>query len=1151
MIQTLKNIKGLLPYILVIFLNAVIDLGDKILLQNTIFKYYDGSTQIILTAFVNALIIIPAILLFTPAGFLSDRFAKTDVLKTASKAALIITILIMLSYFFGMFKLALFLTFILAIQSAIFFPAKYGLIKEMFGKKRLSEGNGVVQATTIIAILLSSVVFSIFFEKLYNPVATTPGEILKQIWPITTILVLFAILQVYLTHKIPIFHIGNKDLKLDIKKYIKFGYVKENLSLAFKNRVIVESIIGLGLFYGIAQVILAIFGVHLEEVANEHNTIIAQGIMALAGLGIAIGALLTAKLSKLYIETGLIPVGVFGVAISILFITQSSSIYLLAVEFLLFGIFGGFLLVILNTLIQYRAKESELGRVMAATNLIQNIFMLIFLLLTVFVSLYHVDTKSIFTFLSIITFLALIYTLITLPQFLLRLIFKIIASFRYKLSIDGIENFPKDGGVLLLGNHVSFIDWMVLAIASPRRVSFVIDRYYYEKWYLKPIFKLFGLIPISQKASKEAFKEVRKRLDDGKVVVIFPEGAITRNGHLGVFLKGYEIALKDSNIPIVPFYIRGLWGSRFSYANKKQKDNVKNQIRDIGVSFGKTLPSTTTANELKKVIFELQIKSWYKYANNLPPLPNAWLKMAKRRGSQLAVADATGSELSNHKLAAVVKTFASIIDKNSKEQNIGIVMPPSAGGTIINLASLMLNKTVVNLNYTANCKSLKHAINLAEIKTIYTSKQFLTKLKAKGMNIEEALKEANIIFLEDIKESINKIDVIKNLLLIKILPSFVLEKLWIKKCDINDVAAILFSSGSEGLPKGIELTHKNFMGNIKQFINMINFKDDDVIVATLPIFHVFGLTVSTLAPLIEGVPFVAQPDPTDAVGVGKIVAKYQGTLLFGTSTFFRIYTKNKKLIPHMFESIRFVVGGAEKITDDVREGFKKKFGLTIYEAYGATEATPGISANIPDALDTKSWKLQIGNKVGTVGMPFPGSTCKIVDPDTLEELPIGEEGMVIVGGTQIMKGYLKDPKKTKEVIFEKDGIRWYITGDKGKLDSDGFLTLVDRYSRFAKIAGEMISLGAVEEEIRKVIPEDIDIVATNIPDSKKGEKVVLLYHGDIEKDKLIKLIKKSNLNPLMMPSEYFYLENMPKLGSGKTDIKYAKKLASELCGANS
>ena len=1146
----LLDIKGLFPYIIVIFLNTIVDLGDKILLQNTIFKIYDGSTQIMLTALVNGLILLPFVMFFTPAGFLSDRFRKNWILQQSSKLALIITILIAISYFFGLFKIALFLTFVLAFQSAIFSPAKYGLIKELFGKDRLTEGNGIVQAVTIIALLLSSLLFSLAFEWLIDGKELTTSDILENIWPITIILIALAALQVHFTKQIPSSVPGDKTLVLEKKKYLRFGYLKENLSLAFSNRVILESIIGLAIFYAVSQVVLAIFGVHLKEVANEHNTVVAQGILALAGVGVAIGSILTMKLSKNYIETGLIPIGVAGVMFTIILISGSSSPIIFGLEFLAFGIFGGFLIVVLNALIQYRAKEHELGRVMATNNFVQTFLMLGFLILTMIAALFDISTTSIFTLLTFVVSLGAIYAFITLPQFLLRLIFKLAANFRYNFSTHGIKNFPKDGAALLLGNHVSWIDWMILSIASPRRVSFVIERTIYEKRYLKPIFKFFGLIPISTKASREAFKDIRAKLDEGKIVAIFPEGSISRNGHLSVFAKGFELALKDSDIPIIPFYIRGLWGSRFSHAHKKQKDNVRQQVRDVSVSFGEALPGTTTAIELKKVIFELQIESWSRYVDTLKPLPNEWLRMAKRRGEKLSVADATGTKLSNHKLAAVVKTFADQIDKRSaNEQNIGIVMPASAGAAIINLATLMLGKTVVNLNYTANNESLIHAIKMAEIKTIYTSKQFLVKLKAKGMDIEEALSYAKIVFVEDIKLDIKKIDVLKNWALMKILPTFILEKLWIKKTDINDTTAILFSSGSEGVPKGIELTHKNFMGNIKQFCNVLNLKDDDVIMATLPTFHVFGLTVSTLAPLIEGVPFICQPDPTDAEGVGKLTAQYNGTLLFGTSTFFRIYTKNRKLIPLMFESIRFVVGGAEKVSEDVRKGFKHKFGLDIYEAYGATEATPGISANIPDMLNPKYWNLQIGQKKGTVGMPLPGSTCKIVDPETFEELPVGEEGMIISGGTQIMKGYLGDPKKTKEVIIEKNGIRWYVTGDKGKLDNDGFLTIVDRYSRFAKIAGEMVSLGAVEEAIRAILPDDIDIVAANAPDAKKGEKVVLLYNGEIDENELKKMIKNSSLNPLMIPSEYYLLDEMPKLGSGKTDLKKAKKIATELSAA--
>jgi acyl-[acyl-carrier-protein]-phospholipid O-acyltransferase/long-chain-fatty-acid--[acyl-carrier-protein] ligase len=336
------------------------------------------------------------------------------------------------------------------------------------------------------------------------------------------------------------------------------------------------------------------------------------------------------------------------------------------------------------------------------------------------------------------------------------------------------------------------------------------------------------------------------------------------------------------------------------------------------------------------------------------------------------------------------------------------------------------------------------------------------------------------------------------------------------------------------------------MGNIKQAITLINPNDNDVMLGTLPIFHSFGLTVTTLLPLIEGIPVVCHPDPTDGFGIGKMAAKYEASMLFATATFFRLYTRNKKLHPLMFKNLRMVIAGAEKLPQEIRDDFKKKFGHDIYEGYGATETTPVASINIPDVLMQDSWKPQIGHKVGTVGLPVPGSSFKIVDPESFEELTTGEEGMILIGGTQIMKGYIGDPEKTASVIKELDGIRWYITGDKGRLDEDGFLTIVDRYSRFAKVAGEMVSLGLVEAEVRKILGEEDQVSVTAISDVKKGEKLILLLEGDMEVEELQAKIKELGLNPLFVPSEYYKVEELPKLGTGKADFKGAKKLAGEL-----
>jgi len=489
---------------------------------------------------------------------------------------------------------------------------------------------------------------------------------------------------------------------------------------------------------------------------------------------------------------------------------------------------------------------------------------------------------------------------------------------------------------------------------------------------------------------------------------------------------------------------------------------------------------------------------------------------------------------------------ASLKPKVKESQNIGLILPTSAAGSLGNMALLTLGKTIVNLNYSSGEESLLHALKVADITKVVASKKFITKLKAKGFDMTNVLQDVDVIYLDEIKEDMSKTKGLFTLMLVKVLPVWLLSLLFIKNTHAHDTAAILFSSGSEGTPKGIELSHTNMMGNIKQTTTLLNPTDDDVMLGTLPIFHSFGLTVTTLLPLIEGIPVASHPDPTDGLGIGKMAAKYEATILFATGTFLRLYTRNRKLIPLMFRHLRMVVAGAEKLPMEIRDEFKKKFGHDIYEGYGATETTPVASCNISDVLMLDSWKPQIGHKIGTVGLPLPGSAFRIVDPESFKILETGEEGMILIGGTQIMKGYIGDPQKTASVIKEIDGIRWYITGDKGRLDEDGFLTIVDRYSRFAKIAGEMVSLGLVENEIVKVLGEEDQISITAIPDEKKGEKLILLLEGEMEVGLLKEKIKALGMNPLFVPSEYFKVDELPKLGTGKSDFKGLKNLALAL-----
>jgi len=1151
--KALFKISGFTPYILIIFLNAMTDLGHKIILQNTIFKAYEGSELIVLTALVNSLILLPYIFLFSPAGFLSDKYAKTKIIEYASAFAILITSLILIAYIMGWFWVAFGLTFVLAGQSAIYSPAKYGLIKEMTGKDKLVQANALVQSVTIVSILAGAIVYSIFFEMLLDDKSLLPSEILTYIAPIGFLLIGSSILE-YLLAKRLVKSFKALPLKeeveeahFDIKQYKNLSYLKSNIKVLKLNPSVWLSILGLSVIWGVSQVLLAVFGEYLKSTLGIMDTVVAQGLLALSGLGMVLGSLFAGKVSKNYIETGIIPLGALGIALSLYSIPSLSSLPSLGFALFCFGFFSGLFVVPLNAIIQFSTPSAILGKVLAGNNFVQNVSMFSFLILTALFGYFNLTATALLYVISIIAFIGMGYTLIKLPQSFIRYFVRLLVSFKYTLSVEGLQHIKADKGVLLLGNHISFLDWAILQMAYPTQIRFVMERSYYSKWYLKPFLKFFKVIPISSRGSKSALKQVTQALQRGETVALFPEGHISRNGHLGVFQRGFEMATKEllsTQALIVPFYLRGLWEDNFSYASAKMKGK---KSKDISVHFAKSIDIHSKAPSVKKAVFDLSVQSWDDYANSLKPVQKAWIHSAKEVGSKLCIADSTGTKLNGNRfITAVLMIASSLKSKLQKSQNIGLLLPTSVGGAIGNMAVLSLGKTIVNLNYSSGQDSLNHAIKIADISQIITSKQFISKLKAKGFDLEDVLANTQVIYLEDVKKSLSKSKSLIMLLVVKIFPAWLLSLVFIKNAKLEDTVAILFSSGSEGKPKGIALSHKNMMGNIKQAITLINPKDDDVILGTLPIFHSFGLTVTTLLPLIEGVPVVCHPDPTDGVGIGKMASQYEASILFATATFFRLYTRNKKLHPLMFKDLRMVIAGAEKLPQDIRHAFKAKFGHDIYEGYGATETTPVASINIPDVLMQDSWKAQIGNKIGTVGLPVVGSCFKIVDPQSYEDLHAGQEGMILIGGLQIMKYYLGDREKTAQVIKEIDGVRYYITGDKGRLDEDGFLTIVDRYSRFAKIAGEMVSLGLVESKITAILDEESQIAITAIPDSKKGEKLVLLLEGKYEVTALKEEIKNLGLNPLYLPSNYFKVEKLPKLGTGKADFKGMKNLAKEL-----
>ncbi len=1148
--QTLIKNKGAIPFLLVAFLNAFTDLGHKIIIQNAIFKYYDGPTQVALTAIVNALILLPFIMTFTPAGFLSDKFPKNRVIFFSSAVAIPITIFITLSYGIGAFWLAFGLTFILSLQSAIYSPAKYGYIKELVGKEKLAEGNAAVQAVTIVAILAGIVTYSVFFERLLPENFNSMGQILTAVQPLGYLLILGVLLETGLSFLLPQKRKTDTSTRFDTTKYKKGVYLLNNLKIIWQSPVIQLSIVGLGIFWAINQVIVASFPAFFKSVTGETNTVISQGIMAMSGIGIIFGAIIAGRVSRNYIETGLIPLGVLGLAGTLFTIPQTENQWVMGALWFIYGICGGLFIVPLNALIQFHAGEKEAGKVLAGNNFIQNVFMLIFLAASIFLAHLQISPKTILLGLSCIAAAGALYTFFKLPQSLIRYAIRFLLSQRYKLQVIGMKNIPAKGGVLLLGNHISFLDWAILQMACPRSIRFVMHRSYYQKGMLKWLLKMFKVIPITSGASKNALKQIRESLLQGDVIALFPEGHISYNGHVSKFKSGFEKAAQETGAAIIPFFMHGLWGSRFSRASETMQQITRAaNARHLTVSFGTPLSNNVSAERAKQAVLETSIHAWKSYTESLGTIPEEWLSTAKRKLRTHCLHDANGTSLTGAKLLAAVLAFTRKLCIGLRNQhNIGILLPPSAGGVIANLSVLFQGKTVVNLNYTAEPKTLNRCAETAGIQTILTSKLFLKKLEERGLEMAVLTNQRQVIFLEDVKARLGKAAMLWYFLQARFFPTRLLKSLHLGRVNTSDTAAILFSSGSEGTPKGVQLTHTNILGNLKQTSSVINPTDKDVMMCSLPLFHAFGLTVTTFLPLIEGLPMVCQPDPTDARAVSRLVASYKVSILCATSTFLRIYGRHKKVHPLTFYSLRLIVAGAERLREDVRRDIKEKFGKDVIEGYGTTETTPVAGVNIPDVLMSDTGEIQVGNKKGTVGLPLPGTQYRIVDPDTLAPLSPNQPGLILIGGTQIMKGYLNNDAKTKEVIVEQNGVRWYKSGDRGKIDEDGFLTILDRYSRFAKIGGEMISLSVVEAKVQALFPdvEDIDILAVNLPDASKGEKIALLFSGQLDEEMIRQAIAQSDIPAIMRPREIAEIDEIPKLGTGKVDFATAKSRMKEL-----
>jgi len=1125
-------------------------------------------------AFRFTLLVLPffalPILLAAPAGYLADRFPKRIGILTGMLGEF-------LSIAIGAicFKQEIGLVSGIILCSCMFLsisllqPSFYGLLPEIYREGELSRCNAKMTFWMFTGILAGTG-FGILLYVLLNRSG------LPMCWCFT-ICAGIALISFLRAFRLPLI------CQKTNKRYMK-GIFRRGMQDVLKNPAHRLSTVGYALAFAfsiVLQLLLLLYG--RESMGeNSASTVILLQLFLLCGL--LAGAMLAGRLSRHKIELGLIPFGTAGLAAGFILsaycpgkpIDMMLSIPLLqetvafqyfplrSLWLLLGGISTGLLLVPLRSYCQQRYHEAIRGTALAINQATLSVFALIFILLTLLLQgemvsrLFHVpetitsllptvSPSAMLAAFSIFAVLLTIYTMWMLPEFTLRFLCISFGRLSYKLQVSGAENIPTQGPALLVSNHVSLIDSILISSCTSRRVRFLMTEDFLKRPLIRVIAKLTGFIvvPSPSRGHKHMMKmlnTVRAALRNGEIICIFPEGQPTRNSVLREFKSGFVRMLPpELDIPMIPVCIGWMWGSRFSSYTSIMKHPLPLRQHSVAsVSIGKPLPRNSVAYDFRQEISLLGTKVVEK--NPFPgemPLHSMLAYRVKKSPFSVLMRDADGKSFSTWKTFLVGLLFSRELRQLAEDdQNIGILMPNCTAAALAVLGVAYADMIPCQLNYTTPQPVFEKTLEKAGIHKIITSRKFLER-------IHITLKPEQCIYAEDLAKKITPWKTILMLAAILLLPIKEVLNLFspLSNEDISRTATVLFSSGTTGNPKGVCLTHHNIYSDIRALADLICFDPQtDSFLGNLPLFHSFGLTVCFWIPVVSGAKVTFMPNPLDGDVAGKVIERDKITMLFATPSFLQTYMR--KCRPEQLKSLRFTVTGAERLRPDIAKKFHDMTGKVITEGYGCTELSPVVSVNVPDDLADLG---RIEGKAGSIGPSIAGVSTKVVDPITFKDLPFGSEGLLFVRGPIVMNGYLNDPEKTAQVMAGD----YYNTGDVVTMDKSGRISICGRLSRFSKISGEMVPHEMVESIINELCGTGRRYVAVGgIPDKRKGEVLAVLYTPEtsMTPDEIVAELRERSISNLWIPKavNFYPVDALPLLGSGKLDLMNLKNILDKI-----
>ncbi|HMP08136.1 MAG TPA: AMP-binding protein, partial [Lacipirellulaceae bacterium] len=746
---------------------------------------------------------------------------------------------------------------------------------------------------------------------------------------------------------------------------------------------------------------------------------------------------------------------------------------------------------------------------------------------------------------GVLTLPVLIYIVVLIPQATIRFLAWLVTHTFYRVRVHGREHVPEEGPALLAPNHVSWLDGLLLVAVSARPVRIIVTNNLLASRWARGLARVMGAIPLHSgpKAVRSTLDAARDALAAGDLVCIFPEGNITRSGQLQSFKPGVLRIVKGTDAPIVPVYLDELWGSIFSFAGGKffWKWPGPGGSR-VSIWFGAPLDRPKDVYEVRNAVQRLSAQAVSGRKNRTMVLPRTMIRKCRKARFRWKVADSSDQSLTGGQLLLRSLILRRLLLRRvlaADEKYVGVLLPPSCGGVVVNAALALSGRVAANLNYTVSAEVMNKCIAKAGIRHVLTSRRVMDKLQMKL--------DAEVVLLEDFKDHVTRADKLAGALLAFATPAMLVDRiLGLHRLSGEDELTVIFTSGSTGEPKGVVLTQHNIGSNVEAIDQVVHLRPDDVIMGIVPFFHSLGYTVTLWAVLGLDVRAAYHFSPLEAQQVGKLAKKWDATVLLATPTFLRNYLRRCDV--EDFARLEIAVAGAEKLPIPLCDAFEEKFGVRPVEGYGTTELSPLVSVNVPPSR-SQSGELEL--KEGSVGKPVPGVAAKVVDPDTFAELPIDTPGMLLVTGPNVMKGYLHEPEKTAEVV--RDG--WYVTGDIARIDKHGFIEITGRLSRFSKIGGEMVPHLNVEEAIQHFLQGDnqdeLLAVVTSVPDERKGERLAVVHKAIARTpSEICEHLQQLGLPNLWIPdaASFLQVEEIPVLGTGKLDLKGLSDVARKHFG---